>query len=311
MISDFRFQISDCARAKYRNPLGQGGRWSESGPDASGPHSKTFGFPWLRFPIRNLQSAICNRRGGFTMVEIAICIAVVGFALVAIIGVLPTAMRVQQDNRSDTIIDQDGNYFLEAIRHGAQGVEDLPNYVNTGASGNPKGPVRLVYLDEQGNPVTNGFPANDIHDDSGRKLIGLLSIPRTNLNNGFRVEADFNAISGNAVEKDPSMFVGFKYMLVSEVIPFTTFDGASAFGPPNSGDTNALTKMAARLSSTMYEVRLTFRWPLLRNGTVGNSKKVFRTMVSGALMNEPDPKVPNWYWYFYFEPSAFVGNQGP
>src|SRR5207247_333730 len=43
----------------------------------------------------------------FTMIEIAICIAVIGFALVAIIGVLPTAMRVQQDNRADTLIDQD------------------------------------------------------------------------------------------------------------------------------------------------------------------------------------------------------------
>jgi hypothetical protein len=244
------------------------------------------------------------------MVEIAICIAVVGFALVAIIGVLPTAMRVQQDNRSDTIIDQDGNYFLEAIRHGAQGVEDLTNYLNQGAAGNPKGPVRLVYFDPQGNPVTTGFPANDIHDNSGRKLIGLLSIPRTNLNNGLRVEADFNAISGNAVEKDPNVFVGFKYMLTSEVIPFTTFDGASAFGPPNSADTNALAKMAATLSSTMYEVRLTFRWPLLRNGTVGNGKKVFRTMVSGALVNEPDKDVPDTP-YFYFEPSGFVGNQGP
>src|SRR5438132_3916577 len=65
----------------------------------------------------------------FTMVEIALCIAIIGFALVAIIGVLPAAMRVQQDNRSDTLIDQDGNYFMEAIRHGAQGLDDLSIYV--------------------------------------------------------------------------------------------------------------------------------------------------------------------------------------
>ena len=50
-------------------------------------------------------------------------IAIIGFALVAIIGVLPTAMRVQQDNRGDTLIDQDGNYFLEAIRTGARGLD--------------------------------------------------------------------------------------------------------------------------------------------------------------------------------------------
>ena len=59
------------------------------------------------------------------MVEIALCIAIIGFALVAIIGVLPAAMRIQQDNRADTLIDQDGNYFMEAIRHGAQGLREL------------------------------------------------------------------------------------------------------------------------------------------------------------------------------------------
>src|SRR5688572_11872570 len=38
----------------------------------------------------------------FTMVEIAICIAVIGFALVAIVGVLPIGMQVQKDNREET-----------------------------------------------------------------------------------------------------------------------------------------------------------------------------------------------------------------
>src|SRR5207248_8329347 len=68
-------------------------------------------------------------RSGFTMIEIALCIAIIGFALVAILGVLPSAMRVQQDNRGDTLIDQDGNYFMEAIRNGARGLDDLSNYV--------------------------------------------------------------------------------------------------------------------------------------------------------------------------------------
>jgi len=32
----------------------------------------------------------------FTMIEIALCLAIIGFALVAIIGVLPTGMGVQK-----------------------------------------------------------------------------------------------------------------------------------------------------------------------------------------------------------------------
>ena len=45
----------------------------------------------------------------FTMVEIAICLAVIGFALAAIIGILPLGLSVQRENREETVINQDGN----------------------------------------------------------------------------------------------------------------------------------------------------------------------------------------------------------
>ena len=70
-----------------------------------------------------------NCESGFTMVEIAICLAIIGFALVAIIGVLPIGMNTQRDNREETIINQDATVFIEAIRNGAQGLDDLTNYV--------------------------------------------------------------------------------------------------------------------------------------------------------------------------------------
>jgi type II secretory pathway pseudopilin PulG len=63
------------------------------------------------------------------MIEIAISLAVIGFALVAIIGVLPLGMEVQKENREETIINQDATMFMEAIRNGAQGMDDLTNYV--------------------------------------------------------------------------------------------------------------------------------------------------------------------------------------
>jgi len=65
----------------------------------------------------------------FTMIEIALCLAIIGFALVAIIGVLPTGMGVQKDNREETIIDQDATVWMDAIRNGAQGYNDLTNYI--------------------------------------------------------------------------------------------------------------------------------------------------------------------------------------
>src|SRR5438034_11613772 len=65
----------------------------------------------------------------FTMIEIAICLAVIGFALVAIIGVLPLGMNVQRENREETVVNQDASVFLNAIRNGELGIDDLTNYV--------------------------------------------------------------------------------------------------------------------------------------------------------------------------------------
>ena len=87
-------------------------------------------------PIRDTadcQSALRRRasrpQSAFTMVEIAICLAIIGIALVAIIGVLPIGINVQKDNREETVIDQDASVFLENIRNGARGLDDLTNYV--------------------------------------------------------------------------------------------------------------------------------------------------------------------------------------
>ena len=79
----------------------------------------------LRFPPHSKKPG----QAAFTMIEIAIALAVIAFALVAIIGVLPTGLNVQKDNREETIINQDGPFWLEAIRNGAQGLDYLTNYV--------------------------------------------------------------------------------------------------------------------------------------------------------------------------------------
>ena len=53
-----------------------------------------------------------TRQSAFTMIEIALCLAIIGFALVAIIGVLPTGMGVQRQNREETIINQDATIWM-------------------------------------------------------------------------------------------------------------------------------------------------------------------------------------------------------
>ena len=79
-------------------------------------------------PLR--LSAFPSRRAGFTMTEIALCIAVVSIALVAIIGVLPSGLNVQRQNREDTIVTEDSKVLLNALRTGSTLNADLTNYVD-------------------------------------------------------------------------------------------------------------------------------------------------------------------------------------
>ena len=188
-------------------------------------------------------------RRGFTMLEIALCLAIIAFALVAIIGILPTGINVQKSNREETLINQDSVYLLEAIRSGAQGLDELTNF------------VEYVVV----NGVTN-YPM------TGREAIGLLVKTNT------LVEAKVRAISGAATEQGSDRDIrdiSFTYKLQVEVVPFDT--AADQLSPDR-----------AALRSRLHELRLTFLWPFLgaRGGgkNTGNGFQTYRTLVSGDLV---------------------------
>ena len=166
------------------------------------------------FPKSRLRSADAkemSRQGerAFTMVEIAIAIGVIGFALVAIIGILPTGMNVQKDNREDTLISQDAPYFLDAIRTGApvtnnllnpfapsaQGLDFLTNYVQL---------IQFTYYSNYSVVGTSNYPNTAFPNLSGAEIVGLLSTPQVNYNlpgfasNYFDVTAYVRALSGPA-----------------------------------------------------------------------------------------------------------------
>ena len=210
-------------------------------------------------------------RQAFTMVEIAICLAVIGFALVAIIGILPLGMNVQKDNREETIIGQDGAFFMEAIRSGARGLEELPESVTN---------LVLVRMDGTRESVP---PASY---PTASNIIGILSTPQPLV---LRVEADVRAISGSAVEKGPgNQNIGFEYRLISEIAPFRSYGLNTALN----------TNLATNMQANLHEVRLTFRWPLYSPSTnVGGNRKVFRDLVSGVLWSNDER--------YFFLPNTF------
>ena len=122
----------------------------------------------------------------FTIIEIALCLGIIGFALVAIIAVLPRGLDVQKRNREETIIGQDSEVWMSAIRNGARGYNDLTNYVlcitNFWSEYDVNRKiVRSNYdyytpTDSRVSSIPSG--AGDFPLTNGGNIIGLLSMPK-------------------------------------------------------------------------------------------------------------------------------------
>ncbi len=201
-----------------------------------------------------------NRRqageGGFTMVEIAIALGVIAFALVAIIGILPTGLQVQRDNRAETIVNQDATFWLDAIKGGTKGADDLLNHVEridvhyNFNNPDPSFPETIETYPKPGKPFTAGW-----------QIIGLMTIPAwTNA----EVYASVWSISGSAAEMEPdanNRAVSFKYRLRINI----DRDPGNAVGfldqtiPRAPTETNRIYPLI-----TLSNLRLTLAYPLVR-----------------------------------------------
>jgi len=224
------------------------------------------------------------------MIEIAISVAVIGFALVAIIGVLPSGLNVQKDNREETIINQDGPYILDAIRGGAKGLDNLTNYIDS---------VGVVLVNTNTGALSTNYDAYDTNR-TGAAFIGLMSLPKElpfdPVDVVLRVEAKMRALSGSALEQNGSnTAVAFSYLATSEIVPYgnlqpflTNSTNYALYSDTNSGD--YITRHdrwleTPHLNRTLYEARLKFSWPLLPPNNIGPNRQLFRSLVSGTQAN--------------------------
>ena len=220
------------------------------------------------------------------MVEIAISLAIVAFALVAILGVLPTGMTVQKDNREDTQMKVDGLYFLDGIRNGTRGLDDITNYVEE---------VRVV-LTSDGKTVSD-FAYTNLNAE---QIIGILGTPKYPLGLGNpglvnRVTARVRGISGAAAEKTTRDYdIAFRFEIESEVVPVV---------PLNIDDLSSGWQIySSGIEANLHDLRLTVRWPVfekgLNNWTVGRNKKVLSTMVAGQVTRTNYPLVDLPAYFF-------------
>ncbi len=240
---------------------------------------------------------------GFTMIEIAIALGVIVFALVAIIGILPTGLNVEKETREQTLINQDGPYFLEAIKGGSEGIAFLTNYVDSIRidSSFAGGQTNMTYTNSPFAAVPPDFNGNMVNS---KWIVGLLTRPKyfnptdetlTNqVNNPLavtnRIEALVHSLSGAAIEQGKvTREIAFSYSILVEVVPVNTHALFTATNAPTFDAEKRDDAFTRHLEGNLYDVRLNFRWPLLPNGDVGPGRKLFRTFVSGQIFREGQP----------------------
>jgi type II secretory pathway pseudopilin PulG len=291
--------------------------------------------PRSALPDRKVRTPRSIR--GFTMVEIALSLAIIGFALVAIIGVLPAGMSVQKDNREQTVINLDAAYLMDAIRSGPLGQDNLTNYIvsitqtsdryevpaNLGLGAFNVNPDRSSYTFTSNQTVIDtsatGLTASPFSSlTNGFNIIGLLSMPKYALYSlpvqspptvyiwSNSVTAVFRAINGPAVDQGPSQAsrdFAFQYQVTIEIVPAAnspymaqTANWVNLAAPnfinitnPSSATVDAL---AQNLQNNLYDIQLTFRWPVLPNGQLGGGKQVFRSSVAGTYLTSSPPLPP-------------------
>ena len=248
------------------------------------------------------------------MAEIAICLAIIGIALVAIIGVLPRGMNVQRRNREETVLNQDATVLLESIRNGVRSGADLTNYVfaitNYWTSFSPnfvvlnQGVNGYGYLGSRINNKSALFALN-----TNANIIGLLSLPEyTSLggqpitawqlfvNGGVsnHVLAYVRSLSGPAVEKPPQD----NQILIGDSFSYRVY----CVNAPPAMDTNAAAHIyGQQLAANLHDVSLSFTWPLLPNGTVPVNHVVpltQRLQVPGAVYQTNYLGQPLYFYQF-------------
>lgn len=278
--------------------------------------------------LKQVADAKEDRRQGeqaFTMVEIAIAIGVIAFALVAIIGILPRGMTMQRNERQDTAIAEDAHYFMDAIRNGviltnnfqyAHAYDFLTNYIISITSNS-------IYFDPTANPITVVKTATSLYPITystitttpGAQILGTLSTPNAMnwaSNNYFFIRAVVRSLNSPATEQSGnSAITAFTYQMDVEILPYDRFPANPTYESFFISTNNTIQAVVpGPLTYNLFDVRLHFRWPVINlqgqtNYTLGDGFQDYRTLIGSAIF-ETNPAVrANPYPWWFFQPQTF------
>jgi prepilin-type N-terminal cleavage/methylation domain-containing protein len=236
--------------------------------------------------------ATSRRDAGFTLLEIAVALAVIGFAIVAVLGVLPTGLNIQRDTRERTIVTQDATYLIEAIRRGA--------FIDSAMATNLIYHVEYVArvtTSTTGVSSTNELQINTDYSNDG-DLVRLLGEPHQSSGPGNRnfTVMQMRSLSGTATEKGGRGEEGritFNYLIFSEVIPITSVEPTGLLTTENLDIRDQAYRSAqfGRLGTNLAELRFTIAWPatLPKGGgdSIARNQLEFRSYVSGLVRPHP------------------------
>lgn len=240
-------------------------------------------------------------RSGFTMVELALCIAIVAIAMVALIGILPTGLTVQQQSREEVLMAKEAQYWFDVIRNGSTSLNTLTNYVES---------IQLVRRFEGGSTFTNdagyysgiydpafefkGPPSGPAHFANGlwdaTRIIGLVSRPKyETLPDGPKrfvtvtnqaVYVYMRPASGPVTER-PYLGTG-DLMVTNGVLKDQSFRYRA---------TIEVSTVYSRAAENLSDIRITMQWPvinlpLIENGflkrRIGPNTRTYRAQVAGT-----------------------------
>jgi len=224
-----------------------------------------------------------NALGGFSIAEVMLAIGVVAFGLVAVLGVLPAGLTVQKDNREETIIRYDAQYWMTALRAGMQPTDALHQVewvelqVDDGA-----GPV--VYRAHR--PRLGGDGAGPEWRDLPSlfrghlkqaswptDVIGWMSIPDNGTALGsVKKTARVRAMNGQLFDRiyGRKVLVATRQEFVSE--------GSTAFHPLPGGEFAFSYLLETHIAPdpanvNLWRITLTFKWPVLDDPSLKDSTK--------------------------------------
>jgi type II secretory pathway pseudopilin PulG len=206
--------------------------------------------------LRSRSSPLRRATAAFTLIEIAISLGIIAFALVAIIGILPAGLQVQRDNREETIINQEGTYLLEAIRSGSEGLEEFAKRVDF-----------IVITNVTQRRELERFDGDELKP---REVVGLLSMPSEDGDDIIEVRAVI--LAGAGAVTDMKTDLAFAYQVT---IRNFAYKASNQWEPQKFQD---------ELANRTRDVRLDVRWPILPDGKPGIGRQNFRSLMSGRLV---------------------------